>query len=153
MIYRQIFFIALFFTSSASLQAAEVSFPTIDAALLDKEAFAEWVDGKETPISETGAKGGPGAVVWAATGRPDWPGVRFGEGRSDGVRHLRIGFRESVAVGSVLVRGGGTLSVLKPDAVYPGNLADDSQWVAAERLVDGEVSRLEVDGEGYALWV
>lgn len=153
MIHRFIFFIALLVTPSAVLQAAEQSFPTIDATVLDREAFAEWVEGKETPISEAKAKGGPGAVVWAATGRPDWPGVRFGEGRSDGVRHLRIGFTESVAVGSLLVRSGGALSVLKPDAAYPGNLADDSQWAAADRLIDGEVSRLEVDGEGYALWV
>ncbi len=52
----------------------------------------------------------------------------------------------------MLVRGGGALSVLKPDAAYPGNLADDSQWIAAERIVDGQVSADEVDREGLVLW-
>jgi hypothetical protein len=55
-------------------------------------------------------------------------------------------------MGSVLVRGGGTLSVLKADATYPGNLADDAQWQPAERLVDGALSHAEVKEEGYAIW-
>ena len=79
--------------------------------------------------------------------------MKFGDGRAAGVRHLRIGFTESIHVGSVLVRGGGALSVLKANAVYPVNVAEDSQWVAAERLGDGEASRLEVGNEGYGLWV
>ena len=54
------------------------------------------------------------------------------------MRHLRIGFNEPLPIGSVLVRGGGALSVLKPDAAYPGDLADDSQWIAAERIVGGK---------------
>ena len=116
-------------------------------------AFTQWVDGQESPIAETAAKGGPSAVVWTATTRPDWPGVKFGEGRTAGVRHLRIGFTEAVAIGSALVRGGGALSVLKPAAAYPGDVADDSQWLAAERLVEGRVSQQEVGSEGYALWV
>ena len=39
------------------------------------------------------------------------------------------------AIGSVLVSGGGSLSVLRPDAAYPGDLANDSQWVRAEQSV------------------
>jgi hypothetical protein len=38
--------------------------------------------------------------------------------------------------------------VLRPDAAYPGDLANDSQWVAAERLVAGQVSLEVVDSEG-----
>ena len=60
-----------------------------------------------------------------ATTKPEFRGVKFGDGRVVGVRHLRIGFTESIAVGSVLVRGGGVLSVLKADAAYPGNVAVD----------------------------
>jgi hypothetical protein len=66
---------------------------------------------------------------------------------------LRIGFAQDVTVGSILVRGGGVLSVLKPDAAYPGDLADDSKWLSADRLIDARVARKEVDNEGYALWV
>jgi len=140
--------------ASLSVRAADRPVPQPGGgASLDKEAFAQWVDGKESPIPEDAAKGGPGAVVWSGRKRPDWRGVEFAQGRALGVRHLRIGFTEDVAVGSVLVRGGGSLSVLKPGAAYPGDLADSSQWIAAERLLDGEVSRGEVGSEGYAIWV
>ncbi|MFO0929476.1 MAG: hypothetical protein U0736_21015 [Gemmataceae bacterium] len=137
----------------ASTPVAGAALDPVGGAVLDRATFAQWVDGAETPIPEQAARGGPRAVVWAAGGQPDWPGVRFGDGRAVGVRHLRIGFTEPVAVGSVLVRGGGTLSVLKADAAYPGNLADDTQWVTAERLVSRQVTRREVDREGYAVWV
>ena len=62
-------------------------------------------------------------------------------------------FTEPITVGSVLVRGGGSLSVLRPEAAYPGDLSDDSQWMAAERLLNGEPSRKPVGREDYALWV
>src|SRR5437868_6274791 len=131
--------------------AAEASdFNPIGGSVLDKRAFAQWVDGKEIPIS---AKGGPLAVVWSLNSKPDWQGVKFGEGLAAGVRHLRIGFTEGLDIGSVLVRGGGVLSVLKPGSVYPGDLTDDSQWTPAARVVNGEVSRNPVDNEGYAVWV
>ena len=144
----------LLLTSLPALRAAgSPSFEPSGGSALDKAAFTQWVDGKETPIAEDAAKGGPGAVVWTAKSKPDWQGVKFGDGRDAGVRHLRIGFAESLAVGSVLVRGGGVLSVLKADAAYPGNMADEAQWTAAERLADGVVSRKEVYSEGYALWV
>lgn len=144
----------LLLASPAASRAAEpAAFGPIQASLLDREAFAQWLDGKETTIPDQAARGGPRAVVWTTNGRSDWPGVKFGEGRSPGVRHLRIGFTAPVTVGSVLVRGGGTVSVLKADAAYPGDLADDAQWVAAERLVQRQVSNQEVDSEGYAIWV
>jgi hypothetical protein len=119
----------------------------------DPIAFAQWVDGNEAPITDDPAKLGPAAVVWTKNSKPDWRGVKFGEGKAAGVRHLRIGFVQDVRVGSVLVRGGGVLSVLKLDAAYPGDLADESKWLPADRLVDGAAGRKEVDNEGYALWV
>jgi len=137
----------------ASANAAEQRFAPLPAALLDRAAFTQMLDGKETPVTEAEAKSGAAAVVWTATTKPEYRGVRYGEGRSHGARHLRIGLTQPTAVGSVLVRGGGSLSVLKPEAVYPGNLADETQWLAAERLVAAQVSQREVDPEGYALWV
>src|SRR3954469_12392316 len=138
----------------ARLHAADTpAFPPAGGSSLDRTTFAQWVDAKETLIAESAARGGPGSVVWTTKSKPDWQGVKFGEGRDPGLRHLRIGFTESIPVGAVLVRGGGVLSVLKAEAAYPGNLADDSQWMAAERLVDGAGSRKEADDEAYALWV
>lgn len=133
--------------------AEQSSFAPLAASLLDRAAFAEQLEGAETPITEAEAKTGPAAVVWTATSRPEFRGVRYGDGRSSTARHLRIGLTAATPVGSVLVRGGGTLSVLKADGAYPGNLADDSQWIQAERLLDGQVAKREVDHEGYALWV
>ena len=51
-----------------------------------------------------------------------------------------------------MVRGGGKVSVLKAEAKYPGDLGDDSQWLAAERVVDGKLSRREVGEQNYSLW-
>ncbi|HEV7405805.1 MAG TPA: hypothetical protein VGO11_22870, partial [Chthoniobacteraceae bacterium] len=98
-------------------------------------------------------KDGPQGVVWTRTGKVNFRGVKFGEGRALGVRHLRIGFTQPVAAGSVLVRGGGALSVLKAGAKYPGDLADDAQWLPAARLVEDAEKNAEVDQDGYALWV
>ncbi len=139
---------------SPCVQATDTpTFHPVGAASLDKAAFTQWLRGDESPVAEDAAKDGPHAIVWTTQKRPDWRGVKFGAGRAVGVRHLRIGFTEKLAVGSVLVRGGGTLSVLRPGAVYPGDVADDTQWLAADRIVKGEVSRQEVGNEDYAMWV
>jgi hypothetical protein len=124
----------------------------LDASLLDRAAFSQWVAGTETAVTEKAAPGGPQSVVLTTGGKLAFYGVKFGEGREAGLRHLRVGFTEALPVGSVLVRGGGALSVLKASAVYPGNPADDSQWLPAERLAGDAVSRAEVGVEGYALW-
>src|SRR5438876_12372805 len=114
---------ALLFVPRAALRAADAAFQPVGGSVFDKAAFTQWVDGKETPLSEAEAKGGPSAVVWTATTKPEFRGVKFGDGRAVGLRHLRIGFTDSITVGSVLVRGGGALSVLKADAADPGSVA------------------------------
>src|SRR4051812_11429175 len=126
----------------------------LDPSLLDPAAFTQQsATGMELYVAEEALKDGPQGVVWTRTGKVNFRGVKFGEGRDLGVRHLRIGFTQPVAVGSVLVRGGGTLSVLKADAKYPGNLSDDTQWLPAARLVEGAEKNSEVEQDGYALWV
>ncbi len=137
-------------TSIASLAATDFTAPKSN--LFDSASFAQWLAGKETPLTGDASKLGPPAVIWTSDAKIDWRGVKFGEGRESGVRHLRIGLAQPTAIGSVLVRGGGTLSVLKPDAPFPGNLADDALWIPAERLVNGAASHAEVGEEGYALW-
>ena len=145
----------LLLASLTALHAAE-PFPLLDAALLDPAAFAERIGSAPESLvqgdTET-AKLGPKAVVWCKQVKPHWKGITYGAGREAGVRHLRIGFTQAVPVSSVLVGGGGSLSVLKADAPYPGDLADDSQWLPAQRLVNGAESNAEVAGGAYGLWV
>ena len=107
-------------------------------------------DGKETKLK---IPGGPRHVLWTRELPPEQDGVRFGESKRPGVRHLRIGWKEPLTVGSVLVRGGGQLSVLKPDAAYPNDMSDESQWIPAQRIKDRQVSCDEVHQEEYAVWV
>jgi hypothetical protein len=117
----------------------------IDAGALDPAAFAEWVDGAERPVV---SKRGPAHVVYTATSQIEWQGLRYGESKTPGARHLRVGFKASVKIGSVLTRAGGRLSVLKADAPYPGDLQKDDLWIPAERTGPGEPG----DDE-FALWV
>jgi hypothetical protein len=120
---------------STAIAAEPALNPTpVSQAQLDQAAFAEWFAGHESPIPKERVKDGPREVLWTQDQRPEWSGVRFGLEREPGVRHLRIGFTEPIAVGTVLARAGGLLSVLKPEAAYPGDLGDDSQWLTAERL-------------------
>ena len=122
--------------------------PSLDGALLDAASFAQSCAGKEMPMGAA-----PQTLVWTRQGKPAYGGAKYGATLELGARHLRIGFTKPVAVGSVWVSGGGALSVLKAGSPYPGDLADESQWLPAERLVKGEVSAAEVTGRNYAIWV
>jgi hypothetical protein len=147
--FRSCFVALSILAAVGAVQKATADDGPIDASLLDAAAFAQWFDGKETPVSAEQAKDGPAAVVLTDGNHPKaHRGIRFGFGRAAGPRHLRIGFTKSVPLGSVLVCGGGRLSVLKPEASYPGDLADDSQWIPAERITDGEPGRPGVGGLG-----
>ncbi len=118
---------------------------------LDAAAFAQWVDGAETPID---AKDGARAVLriqGAASTSPH--GLAFGDSRTPGLRHLRIGWKRPLALGTVLARDGGRVSVLSASAPYPGDLADESQWLPAERISSHAVGREEAGGDDIALWV
>ena len=117
---------------------------------LDPGAFAAWTDGKTDSLPYAD---GPRHGIWTQTSHPEWDGVNFGESKRPGVRHLRIGFKRPLTLGTILVRGGGRLSVLRPQAAYPGNLADDRQWVPAERLKGGQISNDEVGQDEFAVWI
>ena len=136
-------------TLSPSVYASPFVTPlTVD--LLDSNAFAAWVDGAEQQIQ---VKRGPRDVIWTQTTTSEWPGATFGESKSSGVRHMRIGWKSPLTVGTVLVRAGGSLSVLKADVVYPGRLHDDADWIPAQRIKDGRLSGDAVEAEEYAVWV
>jgi hypothetical protein len=119
-------------------------------ASIDNAASAEWVAGAERPLANPNALR---QIVWTQNTLPNGNFLQFGASSESGTRHLRLGFTRPVEVGSVLVRGGGELSVLLPNAVYPGNLGDDSQWTPAQRVTDHELSTAPVDRGSYALWV
>ncbi len=100
------------------------------AADLDPASFTEFVDGQERPVE---LKGGPAGLLWTKDRNIEWTGLKFGDSKQSGPRHLRIGLKSAVEAGAILTRGQGALSILKPGAPYPGNLADDSQWLPAKR--------------------
>lgn len=126
----------------------------MDAADLDPETFAEWAEGKETVIGATNRERSPQWVLWTKTTTPGHSGVYFGLSDNPGVRHLRIGFTHSVAVGTVMVNSGGVLSVLKPNAPYPGDLSNETHWQPAQRWTrDGDVTSDPVPPGEYACWL
>ena len=117
---------------------------------LDRDAFTQWTDGAEKSVE---LKGGPQDVLWTSGGRIEWAGVNFGSSKNAGARHLRIGWKTELAVGTVLVRGNVSVSVLKPGVKYPGDAGRDDDWIPAERLKLGVGTREEPGREEYALWI
>ena len=61
--------------------------------------------------------------------------------------------RPPITVGSVLVRAGGQVSMLRPTAPYPGDLADESQWMPAEHVARPPAADPKTADEQYVLWV
>ncbi len=124
--------------------------------LIDDRASAEWMSTNPGQVGSEHPLANPTTLrqrVWTQTTAPYGGVVSFGASSEPGTRYLRLGFQSAIPVGSVLVRGGGQLSVLRPEAAYPGNLADDSQWIPAQRLLRGQVSLAEVEPGGYAIWL
>jgi hypothetical protein len=138
----------------ATTPPESVAFETpIKQEALDTSAFAEWFDGQEKTIESDARESKPQWVLWTDKSRPGHSGVTFGDSKASGPRHLRIGFYEPQPVGTLMTRGGGRPSVLKPDAPYPGDLNDEEQWIRGERLLNGKVTDSEADRADYALWV
>ncbi len=121
------------------------------AANVDPTAYAVWANGTETAVGLP--QDGPTHALWTASTAPQWDGVHFGEGKSPGKRHLRIGWKSAISVGTILTRGDITVSVLRASAAYPGVLANDTQWISAFRLKGRRQTALQPQQEEYALWV
>ncbi|PTY02929.1 hypothetical protein DB346_07915 [Verrucomicrobia bacterium LW23] len=123
---------------------------------LDPETYTHWVDGKEEPrpngLTDKEMRAFmPDNLVYTSNSQTSHGNYAFGDSKNPGPRHLRIGFHNPVAVGTVIVNGTGTVSALKKDAKYPGDLGNDSQWIPAQRLEDGAVS--SQGANGLAVWV
>ncbi|HBC87668.1 MAG TPA: hypothetical protein DCZ94_11985 [Lentisphaeria bacterium] len=118
---------------------------------LDRSAFTQWLDGKEDKVLMEGKEAEPARVIWTRNSRPEWNGVSsFADGKTLGPRHLRIGFTKAIQVGTVMTAGNCRVGVLKPDAAYPGDIADDSQWLPAERIAGDKILK---EGQGFLLWI
>ena len=155
---KRIFF-ALFLTAFLSVRGAAAPDP-LQTSVTDRDAdestYAEWTDGTERPLkpkSPSDHETQPAWILMTGSAVGGHSGVTFGDSNTPGPRHLRLGFKAPIAAGSFVVRGGGRLSVLKPEAAYPGKLDDDSQWIPAERIVGGKVSNAEAGNDDYAVWV
>ena len=143
-----------------SMRAAEPPSPgslqtPVTSANLDAAVFAEWCEGKETAIAPPDSKDNSRKaqwVLWTDKTAPGHSGLTFGASKRPGIRHLRVGFTEALEAGSVLIRGGVQVSVLKPGAAYPGDPAEDAQWITAERIRSAEVGNAEAPRESYVLW-
>lgn len=114
---------------------------------LDLPVFAEWENGEGTALKD------PAQIVWTHNSTPSYRTLTYGLSSRLGPRHLRVGFIKNISAGTVIVSGGGRLSVLKPGAAYPGRLDQESDWVPAQRLVDGKISTAEVPAHHFATWV
>ena len=149
--------IALFTTYSMAT-AVEMKGPQwmsgtpISAEVLDNSTFAAWVNGAEHPMTNANPniKMTPESLLWSTSAQNITAyGFPFGTDKKPGRRHLRLGFTKPVPVETVLVGAGGALSVLKPDAAYPGRLDNDEDWLPAQRLdLQGQMTQAPVAKNG-----
>ena len=134
--------------SAVATQPGAVIDTPITRAMVDVENSAVWVDGKETKEGYLSSE----RVLWTKDDPTHSPyGEHFGPPGIDGPRHLRYAFTESVEIGSIFAVTGDRISVLKDDAPFPGDMADESQWVSPERLTPAGDVTGDSDG-GYVVW-
>jgi hypothetical protein len=91
--------------------------------------------------------------MWTRDDAPDHSGFVFGNVMTTGARHLRVGFTSAIPIASILVLGDVRVSVLKPGAVYPGNMMDDSQWVSAQRIKGERLISEQAATGNYTIWI
>jgi hypothetical protein len=127
--------------------------PVISPDDMGTETYSDWVDGAEKPLVDIDAKGVVQSVsVWSPGSTFDGRPFPYGDSKTPGVRYLRIALEKPVTIGSILVHGNGRVSVLKPDAPLPGALTDDTQWIPAQRLRNGEITDEEPGPDEEVLW-
>lgn len=126
----------------------------IKTANIDASVYADQMDGREQKITARDERSAsPQWVLWTDKTTPGHSGITFGVSKNIGPRYLRIGFIEAVATGTIMVQGNGIPGVLKEGAKYPGNMGDETQWIPAQRLVNGQLSTAEGGPDDYSIWV
>lgn len=137
-----------FFLSLQLAVTGETTTP-VSRSDLDPTTFSEWVDGKESLLESAKKNTGPSWILATRSSSPGHSGLRFGDSTTPGPRHLRLGFKNSLPVGTVITRGQGVLSVLKPSVPYPGKLDNPDHWVPA---TPGNSPDSDFE-DAFALWV
>ncbi len=107
--------------------------------------YSDWQDGKEQEVPPFAADTYSHQYLWVDKPR-EGRTLYYGDSKNPGKRYLRIALGKPVTLGSILVRGGGSVSVLKA-GTSPGDLSADDQWIAAERIKNGAISHEEAGPE------
>jgi hypothetical protein len=139
----------------ADAPPAPAFLPAVSPTDAGAVTYTEWVDGAEKPVVHVDGHGVvlPLNYFWAPGALLDGRPILYGDSKTTGPRYLRIGLAKPVSIGSILVRGNGSVSVLKPGAPLPGALDDDSQWIPAQCIKNGAVSTAEpTSPDDEVLW-
>ena len=142
-------------TGWLGLAQAGVFETPIQLADIDNAATADWFGGIlriKPAFSASPAVNQPSNVLFTQTTKPG-AGWTYGPSTEAGPRHVRIGFKRAMAIGTVMTLGDSVLSVLAPGAVYPGNLTNEQDWIPAERLSTTTVTAAAPLLSEVALWV
>ena len=138
------------FAENRDLSAAfrgQYETPVTDA-LVDRDACREWCAG-ETKARPDAA----GLVVAKGRQSPVVYGLGFGRGPKPGARHLTVGFTEAVPVGTLYLSAGNvSVSVLKPDAAYPGDPANEDDWQALSCVQRDKRPAARAKERGASFW-
>ena len=139
------------FCFSVSAQERGIFQTPIKSADLEPTALAVWVDGRE--VRDDLPVKGPQELIWTQDSRVEWRGLTFGDSKTPGDRHARLGFKSAVPVGSVLVRGDVRVSALKNNSPGFGDMGNEAQWIVAERISDGKTQSVAGNRESYSVWI
>lgn len=155
-----LFYSTLLFAASAArgqqATSAGIFQTPVTLSDLDESTYTAWVAGEEKPMATRDPANPKSVIRWPLTTQTSKisTSVLFGDSKTPGVRHLRVGFNSKLPVESILTAGDVQVSVLKPDSAYPGNLGNEDDWIPAERLVGSEVTTEQSpDASDLALWV
>ena len=149
---RAISLIALFFSLTA-LVHSDSARPVSPLTYEDTGTitYADWHDGKEQAVPPFPADAYSLQYLWTDKAR-EGRTLYYGDSKNPGKRYLRVALGKPVTIGSILVRGGGSVSVLKAGAAQTADLSADDQWVAAERIKNGAVSHDEAGPNDVVVW-
>jgi hypothetical protein len=113
--------------------------------LLDMENDVQWCNGKTEPLAKS-------QIIWTTTNATSFRDVAFGQTRDLGPRHLRLTLKRAIPVGSLLVVGNCSVSVLDENVKDVGTLDRKSDWIAAQRIADGKITTEQPNGRAITLW-
>ena len=124
----------------------------LETALLDEnidvDNCIEWVDGQSKPCPEARKllvpKGRSSETIY---------GLGFGRSPKAGRRHLRLAFKGEIPVGAIYLNSGHvSVSVLRANAEYPGDISKDDDWQPLVCLQGESRPSRTASGRGYSFW-